>query len=257
MYNPLSIYSFYASQPCLTPLHTYKLFPTPSPAERCVLCDPISTDPFIHFQRDERAQVVVIGASAVDITSQTPALEGGHAGFLSQSTTRGTVALSVGGVARNIAEATHRVLSSNYAKLPSPDSTLLISPIGGDSFADVLVKDCENIKLRTDGLLRRTDSRTAVCNMVVDSHGALIGGVADMNITQDTPADEVSQRFLYSKLDYNFPFNIHLQFIRVIQYAQPNLVALDGNLSAETISSILNHCAQNKISSEHLTKFLI
>jgi len=140
--------------------------------------------------------VIVVGASAVDITSKVPALDGDHTHFLSQSTSRGAIALSVGGVARNIAEATHRVLSSNYVEHPSTNGTLLVSPIGDDAFANILLNDCEDIKMRTDGLLRTKGSRTAVCNMVVDGQGSLIGGVADMDITRDTPPNEVSQRFV-------------------------------------------------------------
>ena len=135
---------------------------------------------------------MVVGASAVDITCKLEASEMEHSSFVSHSTSRGTVSLSVGGVARNIAEAIHRVLSSELAPNTSTEDTLLISPIGSDAFASLLVSECKNIDLRTDGLIRREGSRTAVCNMIVDGRGALIGGVADMDITKDAPVDEVS-----------------------------------------------------------------
>lgn len=101
------------------------------------------------------------------------------------STSPGTVHMSPGGVARNVAEATHRVLlvlsTGAASQLNKP---LLISPVGEDAFAAVLALETESRGMRTDGLLKRLSSvdRTAVCNMFLDSKGDLQTGVADMGI---------------------------------------------------------------------------
>ena len=102
------------------------------------------------------------------------------------STAPGHVKLTLGGVGRNIAEASHRVMAAKYPKL----SSILLAPIGRDTFGDLLVSELQAYKMRTDGLSRTVDC-TAVCNMVLDSNGALVGGVADMGITEAFTGDQV------------------------------------------------------------------
>lgn len=92
----------------------------------------------------------------------------------------------MGGVARNMAEAAHRILTAQEL----PTSSLLLAPVGEDSFGKLLVEETEKLGMRTDGLLK-SDGRTAVCDMVLDSTGNLVGGVADMDITQGFVDDQV------------------------------------------------------------------
>ena len=122
--------------------------------------------------------MVVIGSAAIDITAT-------HAETL-HSTTPGHVELTLGGVGRNIAEASHRVMAAKYPEL----SSVLIAPIGRDAFGDLLLSKLQADEMRTDGL-SRTDDRTAVCNMILDGNGALVGGVADMGITEAFTGDQV------------------------------------------------------------------
>ena len=128
--------------------------------------------------------MVVIGSAAIDITAQ--ASPSPHADVAVHSTAPGRVKLSLGGVGRNIAEASHRVMAAKYPEL----SSVLLAPIGKDTFGDLLVSESQACKMRTDGL-SRTDDCTAVCNMVLDSNGALVGGVADMRITETFTGDQV------------------------------------------------------------------
>lgn len=88
---------------------------------------------------------------------------------------------SLGGVARNIAEASHRVVTRTQ---DSPMSVLLVAPIGGDPFGRLFIDETTKLGMRTDGLVMNDTQRTAVCNMVLGSDGSLIGGVADMGITE-------------------------------------------------------------------------
>lgn len=104
------------------------------------------------------------------------------------STIPGTVALTLGGVARNVAEAISRVSTFAYPGL----SSLLVAPVGKDFFGHILTEQTARLGMRTDGFVPVGD-RTAVCNMVLDGQGGLIGGVADMDVTNDLTFDIVSR----------------------------------------------------------------
>lgn len=112
------------------------------------------------------------------------------------STSPGTVRMTPGGVARNVAEAAHLVLKS---LTPAADfqskRPLLISPIGRDAFAAVLNLETKSRGMRADGLINFSPARTAVCNMYLDSKGDLQTGVADMRIISDIDSgvDQVSK----------------------------------------------------------------
>lgn len=128
-------------------------------------------------------KLISVGSANVDITAQA-APETASATILgSHSTLPGAVTLSLGGVSRNIAEAAHRVLSS--ANGPRSSDVLLVSALASDAFGRLLIEETARIGMRTDGLLEAEDAdraRTAVCNMVLDGQGALVGGIADMEI---------------------------------------------------------------------------
>lgn len=69
-------------------------------------------------------------------------------------------------------------------------SAVLLAPVGRDAFGHILVGELNEFGMRTDGLVR-TGKETAVCNMVLDSTGALVGGVADMSIMESVTGEEV------------------------------------------------------------------
>ncbi|KAJ7492667.1 indigoidine synthase A-like protein [Mycena latifolia] len=157
-----------------------------------------------------QAKVLVVGSAALDISAQAEdTTEGTH------STSPGNVSLTLGGVARNIAEACHRV----------GEPALLISPIGKDAWGRLLYEETEAIGMRTDGFVER-DARTAVCNLFLDSTGNLVGGVADMKI-----AEELEMKSIEPHIAKN----------------SPTIVALDGNLSPSTIMNIVEHCVHRNI----------
>ncbi|KAG6912004.1 hypothetical protein DXG01_000252 [Tephrocybe rancida] len=163
------------------------------------------------------ANLMIVGSSAVDITAQA------QGELIARSTALGKVSLSLGGVARNIAEASHRILSARSPQL----SSLLISPIGDDAFGRLLVEVTTRIGMRVDGFIRNTE-RTAVCNMLLDGDGDLASGVADMDIAKALDANTV-------------------EVIRHIDRYKPRFVALDGNLSPKTITRVVGHCIKNAI----------
>ncbi|KAG5647938.1 hypothetical protein DXG03_006972 [Asterophora parasitica] len=97
---------------------------------------------------------------------------------------------------------------------------MLVSPVGDDAFGRLLMEETAQLGMRLDGFIQ-SDQRTAVCNMVLDSAGGLVSGVADMDITA--------------------------AIISHIRKHQPQLVALDGNLSPDTIKNVVEHCVRHDI----------
>ena len=128
---------------------------------------------------------MIIGSAAADITARA------HSDTsLEQSTVPGTVSVTLGGVGRNIAEAAHRVLSSSLPQ--SSRETVLVAPVGDDLFGSLVIDGTEKLGMRSDGIVRVDGARSAVCNMVLNSAGNLVGGVADMNIAYELDPAEVS-----------------------------------------------------------------
>ncbi|KAJ7786260.1 indigoidine synthase A-like protein [Mycena metata] len=170
----------------------------------------------------ESAKVLVVGSAALDITARAEDMVnavGLH------STSSGTVTLGLGGVARNIAEACHRM----------GEPALLVAPVGEDTWGRLLIDETKAIGMRTDGFIQRSTERTAVCNLFLDGGGSLIGGVADMDIATKLPVESVLER---------------------ISGNNPELVAFDGNLSEETIQTIVEYCAQRNIASAEPTSIV-
>ncbi|KAF8898797.1 indigoidine synthase A-like protein [Infundibulicybe gibba] len=159
---------------------------------------------------ESSADLMIIGSAAVDITSQISLNNGA---FSKQSTVPGSVRTSLGGVARNIAEASSRILSSQVSS-PSP---LLVSLI-----------ETAGLGMRTDGLIT-TEKQTAVCNLVLDSDGNLITGIADMDITAALKGPIKSK---------------------------PKLVAFDGNLSSDAICDIVSYCTERNVPCNEPTSVL-
>lgn len=66
----------------------------------------------------------------------------------------------------------------------------------------VLRNELSLLGMRTDGLISTPGEGSAVCNMVLDTEGGLITGVADMNIIESLDGKTVSLPHLvinYSK----------------------------------------------------------
>lgn len=116
------------------------------------------------------------------MTSQPVQVPAGQVQPAAHSTHPGKVVFSFGGVARNIAEAAHRVSSSFGGS--GPHEVLLVSPIGDDLAASLIVGNARKLGMRTDGFVTGLDKAlsSAVCNMHLDITGNLTTGVADMSI---------------------------------------------------------------------------
>lgn len=166
------------------------------------------------------ASLVVVGCAAVDITSQ-PLTDSdlGH-----QSTFPGKVSMSLGGVGRNIAEAAHRVLSSHSDE--SSAATLLVSLVGDDSFGRLLSEETRMLGMRTDGLISVRGGRSSVCSLLLEGSGALRAGVADMDLVRNMDG-HVAREFILAH--------------------KPKLLAVDGNLSPDTLKVVVSECSRNGV----------
>ena len=108
------------------------------------------------------------------------------------------MSLSPGGVGRNIAEAAHRILS----KKSGSQSPVLVSLVGEDIMGGVLRNELSLLGMRTDGLILAPGKTSAVCNMVLDTEGGLITGVADMDIIESLEGKAVSSSHSVSRSNY-------------------------------------------------------
>lgn len=162
----------------------------------------------------KKASIMVVGCAAVDITAKVEqdSLKTTHPGKLS---------LTLGGVGRNIAEATHRVLSVSEEH---SDAVLLLAPVGDDVFGKLIVDLTRSAGMRTDGLLSVPGLRSAVCNLLLDAQGGLQSGVADMDLPQKWAGKEV---------------------LSALQDHRPRFLVLDGNLSAEAITAFITEAANS------------
>lgn len=135
--------------------------------------------------------VVVIGGAAMDVICQqsTPRSSGFND---SPTTVPGEIKFFAGGVARNIAEAAHRILNTSKRLLETP--VMLISPLADDHAGQALVADCDRLGMRTDGLLFKP-GRTAICSQILDLNGDLLTGVADMSIMEATEFGQVHSTY--------------------------------------------------------------
>lgn len=124
----------------------------------------------------------------MDVTSRAHKQSGMGTTHSSRSTTPGSVSLSPGGVGRNIAEATHRILFKKHSS-PAP---VLVSLVGEDIVGGVLRDELSRVGMRTSGLILTPGKASAVCNMVMDGEGGLITGVADMDIIESLEGKAVS-----------------------------------------------------------------
>jgi len=164
---------------------------------------------------DEGCRMMVIGAAAMDITSRT-SMEDVSNPLSTGSTSPGSVQMSVGGVALNIARASHRL---------GVRDVMLVSQLGTNcSFADFLLNHLASLGLRVDGLHRTHQASTGIVNMFLDRNGELLGGVADLKSIEN--------------IDYQ-------RICDLIRSQKPKVVCFDGNLSSDGIDKLLQTCHES------------
>ena len=154
--------------------------------------------------------VVVVGGANVDVKSQT------NVAAVPMTSNPGHTSLSTGGVGRNIAE--------NLARLGTRSH--LVAAIGTDVLGEWLVAQTARagVGLRH---VHRTSRATGTYTAVLDVDGELIVAVAAMDATDDlSPAQLASSSALR---------------------AGAALIVLDGNLSVEVLTTLLDDAATDRV----------
>ena len=161
----------------------------------------------------KKARIMVIGCAAVDITAQAlkPSLS-------DPSTAPGSIDMTVGGVAHNIARAAHAMLEDKRA-------VVLVAPKADDILGRLMQDDMRVSRMRTDALIQ--SARTPTCNLVLDANGELVTGIADMRVLDEIMVPEVVAMRL--------------------QQHQPNFIALDANLQPASLAAALAYATKERV----------
>lgn len=150
-------------------------------------------------------KVCVIGGANVDITATSR----NH--FIARDSNPGTVRLSFGGVGRNIAH--------NLALLG--DEVCFVTRFGGDAFGQMLQVSCREIGMDISLCETCPTFPSACFASINDSNGEMLGGVADMVVTESISKDWLAER------------------IDAINKA--DAVVADTNLLPETLAWLIDH----------------
>lgn len=150
-------------------------------------------------------KICVIGGANVDITAQSKNQ------FIARDSNPGTVRLSFGGVGRNIAH--------NLALLG--DEVCFVTRFGGDAFGQMLQVSCREIGMDISLCETCPTFPSACFTSINDSNGEMLGGVADMVVTESISKDWLAER------------------IDAINKA--DAVVADTNLLPETLAWLIDH----------------
>lgn len=158
-----------------------------------------------------------MGCAAVDITAQRTSLPAVH------STAKGQVRFSLGGVAQNVASAAQTILADRA-------SVLLAAPINP---SDVLGKFAQAEMARRrlqSGALIHIRGRTATCNLLLNEHGDLETGVADMEAVESSLTPDAMERIFCEHFSQNL-----------------RVVGVDANVLPHTLAKLAQLCNEKKI----------
>ena len=123
--------------------------------------------------------LAIVGAAAVDIVAR-PNSPNAH------TTAVGSIALTLGGVARNVFEAAFK---------SGVHDAVLIAPVGKegqDPLAGLLVGGLESLGASSAGLIPMS-GRTPSVNMMLDETGDLHAGVADIAMAEAVQGEQVGK----------------------------------------------------------------
>jgi pseudouridine kinase len=150
--------------------------------------------------------IVVVGAACLDIKGQI-------AGDIVAGTSNlGTVRISVGGCARNVAE--------NLARLGM--ATALLSVVCQDDFGHTIVQQTERSGVDTDHVLMSCDQHSAAYMALLSPSSSLLVGVGDISA-----ADALTPEYISDHAD-------------LLQRAR--MVVMDANVPFESAETLLSIC---------------
>lgn len=155
--------------------------------------------------------IAVIGGSNVDITGFT------DGAFKPRDSNPGQVMVTVGGVARNIAE--------NIARMG--DNVRLLTLVGDDQNGKMILSETKAAGVDTGYILEEKDKSTGVYVSIHDETGDIKGAVSQMTIFDD--------------MDESYPESV----FKILDTAE--LIALDTNLSEKALKYITSKLHKTKI----------
>ena len=165
--------------------------------------------PGVEVRRD--GPVAVMGAASMDIKARARTC------LAPATSNHGTVSLSLGGVARNVAE--------NLARLGVP--TCLLTAVGDDAFGEEILRCTSAAGVDTSHVLVASGQRTATYCALLDETGEMVVSVDDMQVVEAlTPQVVRSHRVLLSRSP---------------------MIVLDANLSPRTLDAVLALARRAKV----------
>lgn len=157
------------------------------------------------------SRVVVIGGANVDIKGRV------SAELVSYTSNPGVIEISMGGVARNIAE--------NLARLSVPVS--LITAVGEDEYGKKLIDDAKSVGINTDYILTLPDVPSSMYLAIIDEKGDLAIGLSQMDVL-----DYITPEYLSHCLG---------------NLGHVGMFVLDADIPSLTIEYILEYAQTRKI----------
>ncbi len=160
---------------------------------------------------DKDAHILVVGAAGMDTKGRASVeLKGG-------TSNPGSIRISVGGAARNVAE--------NLARLG--ERAVLLSAVGTDRSGRRILEQASEAGVDVSPVLKSSEHRTAAYLAVLDQEGSLVVSIDDMTILSAlTPA------VIYS----------HRRLIR-----QASMVVLDANLSPAAMQTLMREAIKHGV----------
>ena len=156
--------------------------------------------------------VTVIGAATMDISAKSTR------GIIPQDSNPGTIARSIGGVGRNVAD--------NLARLSAP--VRLMVAVGADSFGTEILEGCARVGIDVSQCPRIETASTSTYNAILDADGEMYVAVMDDSCLLT--------------MAHIAPY--------VDAVAASELIVLDTNLSAELIGGLLDRFPQSDFYAE-------
>lgn len=148
-------------------------------------------------------QVVVIGAASIDIKGRPLARA------VPATSNPGDIRVSIGGVARNVAE--------NLARLSVP--TLLLTAVGDDAFGEQILEKTAAGGVDTSAALRLPGRRSGSYLAILDERGDMAVSIDDMRI-----CSEITPSYIQ-------------RYRKVI--SQARMIVVDTNLSPRALNTVL------------------
>jgi pseudouridine kinase len=159
-------------------------------------------------ERQTSPDVVVVGAACLDIKGQI------IGDIIAGTSNPGSVRISVGGCARNVAE--------NLARLGMHAS--LLSVVCQDDFGQTIVQQTERAGVDTDHMLVSCDQRSAAYMALLSTQSNLLVGVDDTAATSAITPDYI---------------DAHADLLR-----SARMVVMDANVPLESAEALLTICRE-------------